>query len=230
MRRGLKLCFATALSGHCLFAVTSAIGVASAIGTFTVNDARVEGNSNVFEGSQIKTGMASSQIYLKNGATLTLGTNSSAIVYKDRLVLQEGATKVDKMASYRLEAANYRLEASEPATQAVIRVKANVVEVAALNGSVDVMNREGGLLTRIGAGTASAFQKDNPPPAQTGASPAQTGASPGQTGATAGQSGATAETGASRKKKAALYVALGASLGGLGLAVDAILQPAPTSP
>ena len=251
LKRGGQFCLAAVLSIACARAAAPAIGVASAVGTFTLDSTRVEGNSNLFEGSRIKTGMASSQLYLQNGAALTLGTNSSGTVYQDRIVLEQGAARFDKMERYAVEAANYRLEAAQPATQAVVRLNGNIVEAAALHGALTVFDRRGALLTRIGAGTASAFQNNppqspqtgaNPPQSsattgqsgattsQTGANPPESGATAGQTGATAGQSGATAETGAGGKRKTALYVILGASLGGLGLAVDAILQPAPTSP
>jgi hypothetical protein len=46
LRDGWKLCLAAGLSLSCLFAATPPIGVASALGTFTVNDAKVEGNAN----------------------------------------------------------------------------------------------------------------------------------------------------------------------------------------
>ncbi len=48
------LATATALAG------TPVIGVASEFGTFTVNNYQVAGNSNVYSGSQISTGGATS--------------------------------------------------------------------------------------------------------------------------------------------------------------------------
>ncbi len=230
----LKLCFATALSTGFLFAVTPTIGVASAFGTFTVNDATVEGNANVFEGSQIKTGTASSRVYLQNGAALTLGLNSTGTFYKDHVVLQQGATRVDGMNRYSIDAAHYRIRSAEPTSEAVVRLDGGELQIAALSGSVSVFSRQGALLTRIGAGTASSFDAGNNP-AATGQNTATTG----QSGATAGQSGATAATPEEerrrrRRREAFLFLTLGATLGGLGLAVDAILQPgsgpAPTSP
>lgn len=229
----LKLCFATALSSICSFAVTPTIGVASAFGTFTVNDAKVEGNANVFEGSQIKTGTASSRVYLQNGAALILGINSSGTFYRDHLVLQQGATRVDGMNRYTIDAAHYQIRSAEPSSEAVVRLDGGDLQIAALSGSLNVFSRQGALLTRIGAGTASSFQAGNNP--GTGQNTAITG----QSGATAGQSGATAATAEEerrrrRRREAFLFLTLGTTLAGLGLAVDAILQPgsgpAPTSP
>jgi hypothetical protein len=221
------LCLATAASISCAFAATSAIGVASGPGTFSLDNTKVEGNANVFEGSQIKTGAAPSRVYLETGELLTLGINSTGTFYKDRVLLQKGATRVSGMNHYRLEVARYRIQSADDRSEAVVRLDGSEVQIAALSGAVNVFNQQGALLTHIGAGTASAFQ--------TG----KNTAAAGQSGATAGQTGATpATTEEERRKKRRreemLYLTLGTTLAGLGLAVDAILQPgngaAPTSP
>ena len=229
-----KLCFAAGLSLSCSFAGTPTIGVASALGTFSVNDAKVEGNANIFNGSQIRTDQASSRVYLQNGAALTLGTNSAGTLFKDHVLLQQGSAKVDGINGYSIQAGNFRIRGIASLSQAVVRLNGNTVQVAALSGSVNVLNSRGVVLNRMNAGSASEFNDAN-------ATPGQSGATAGQSGATAGQSGATAQTGATsgaeqarrtRIRETELYLTLGVALGGLGLAVDAILQPAgaPTSP
>lgn len=202
-----KFALLAAVSITSLLAATPTLGVASAVGTFMVNGAEVEGNANVFDGSQIKTNKASSQIFLQNGSALTLGIDSSGILYRDRFLLERGTTKIANMNRYAIESASYRIEGTGPSAQAIVRLDGDTVEVAAVTGSLNVFDAKGALLTRIGTGTASAFQS----------------------GATAGgQSGATAQNNNAKKKLAALTLLLGGSLAGLGLAVDAILQP--TSP
>jgi hypothetical protein len=171
-----------------------------------VNGAEVEGNANVFDGSQIKTNKASSQIFLQNGSALTLGVDSSGVLYRDRFLLERGTTKIANMNHYAIQSGTYRIEGSGPTAQAIVRLDGDTLEVAAVSGSLNVFDAKGALLTRIGTGTASAFQS----------------------GATAGQSGASAQNNNAKKKLAALTLLLGGSLAGLGLAVDAILQP--TSP
>ena len=226
-----KLCFATGLSLSCSFAATPTIGVASALGTFSVNDAKVEGNANIFNGSQIKTDQAASQVYLQNGAALTLATYSAGTLYKDHVVLQQGSAKVDGINGYSIQAGNLRIRGAEALSQAVVRLQGSRVQVAALTGSIEVLTARGALLSRVNAGHASEFENNGSP------------ATGGQSGATAGQSGATAQTGATsgaeqahrtRIHETELYLTLGVALGGLGTAVDAILQPGsgptPTSP
>ncbi len=231
-----KLCFAAALSATCSFAITPPIGVASALGTFTLNDAKIEGNANVFDGSQITTSTASSQVYLRSGAMLTLGINSAATFYKDHLVLRQGATRVEGMNHYGIQAASYRVQSAEPLSEAVVRVVGGQLQVASLTGVVNVFNRQGALLSRVAAGTASAFGTSANNTTANGTPNPQSGATAGQP--PAGQSGATAttpeEAAAARKRaQEKLFLALGVTMAGLGLAVDAILQPGsptPTSP
>ena len=228
--RAWKLCFAAALAMGSAMAVTPAIGVASALGTFSVNDVKVEGNANIFEGSRLRTTGASSHIYLQSGSELTLGIDSAATFYKDHVLLQSGATKVDGMNHFAIHTAGYRIQSAEPASEAVVRLADGEVQIAAMTGAVNVFNSRGVMLSRISAGTASAF--DSRSGDASGANPApQSGAVAGQPPA---QSGATAanpeEERRRRHYKEKLFTTLGVALGGLGLAVDAILQPGSTSP
>ncbi len=198
-----RLGFATISLTTFSLAATPTIGVATAVGTFKVNSSSVEGNANVFDGSEIRTGKAPSQVFLRSGSAVTLGTNSSGALYRDHIVLEDGATKVDNMTGYSVHAASYKIQAGQAGSQAVVRFNGGDVEVAALKGSLDVFNGRGVLLTHIGAGTASAFNKDP------------------QAGPNSGPPPNTAN----RPKEAALYGILAASIAGLGLAVDAIVQP-----
>lgn len=225
-----RFCLAAALSITCSFAITPPIGVASALGSFTLNDAKIEGNANVFEGSEITTTTASSRVYLESGAMLTLGVNSDARFYKDHLLLQGGATRVTGMNHYAIQAGDYKVQIAEPLSDAVVRIAGSQVQVAALTGAVNVFNQKGALLSRVSAGTASAFDKRD----DTNTANANPSPNP-QSGQTAGQSGATAATPediALKKRhfEEKLFTSLGVAMGGLGVAVDAILQPGPGAP
>ena len=209
--KGFQLYLIASLSFFSCYALPPTIGVASAIGTIVVNNAPVEGNANLFEGSEIKTGKASSQIFLQNGAALTLGIDSSGTIYRDHLLLSAGATKVDNMNGYNIQADRYHIEEGLRSSQAVVRLNSDAVEVAALAGSLNVFDEKGALLTRIGAGTASAFQS---------------GAGPG----TPGPNRPKANNNNRIRIRTAAYLLLGVTLAGLGLAVASIVQPAPTSP
>ncbi|MGA8027347.1 MAG: hypothetical protein WB992_09375 [Bryobacteraceae bacterium] len=205
LNRFWTMCFGVVFGVGSSFAITPTIGVASSTGSFKVNSALVDGNANLFDSSHVQTVDASSNVFLQTGATFTLGINSAGAIYKDHLLLEQGVAKLTNMNAFSVEAGAYRIESGQPLTQAVVRLNGSTLEVAALTGSVNVLNEKGALLTRIGAGTASAFQ-----------------AAPG------GQSGASAGNNNRKKKEVIEYTALGGMLAGLGIAVDAILQP--TSP
>jgi hypothetical protein len=208
-RKTIRICFAILFCAAASFAVGPSIGIASAVGTFVVNSNLVDGNANLFEGSEIKTSKASSQIFLQTGASLTLGIDSAGTIYRDHLVLHQGAAKIDNMNGYSVRAANYRIEQGERASQAVVRLDSEMVEVAALAGSLNVFDRKGAMLTHIGTGTASAFQA----------------------GGSGGNNQGTPIPNVNNriKTQTAEALLLAATLAGLGLAVAAIVQPSPTS-
>lgn len=185
------------------FAATPTIGIASAFGSFSVNSAQVSGNANVFDGSQVRTDKAASQILLQNGSSLTLATNTAATIYNDHLVIQEGAARVDDMSHYNVQGLGYRVVADEPGSQTAVRLNDGAFEVASMSGAVKVFNSEGAMLTRIGAGTASSFK-------------------PGQSGASSG-SGAASTVG-SRSANVLLFGAVIAGLAGAGLGTLAYIK------
>ena len=202
-----RVTLATFLTMVFCAAATPTIGVATAVGTFKINSSYVEGNANVFDGSEIRTDKAPSQVFLSNGSAVTLGIDSAGTIYRDHLILESGATKVDNMTGYTIQAAAYRIRGGSSGSQAVVRFNGGDVEVAALAGSLDVLNSRGLLLTHIGAGTASAFNKS--PQGQTGGPPPNV---------------------ANRPKEAVLYALLIASIAGLGVAVDAVVQSGNVTP
>ena len=197
---------AALMSAGSAFAAAPAIGVASAFGSFSVNSAQVNGNSNVYDGSEISTGKTSSQIFLQGGPSVMLATNTGATVYNDHLVLSQGAVRVDNMSKYDVQALGYRIAADEPNSQAAVRLNQGAVEVASMSGVVKVFDTNGAMLTRIGAGTASSFK-------------------PGQTGANGGGSagGSGGAVGAISGSNFLLYTAIIGGLAGIGLGAVALV-------
>jgi hypothetical protein len=203
-----KLLVVAAVSIAYMIAASPAIGIASAVGTFMVNSSEVEGNANLFDGSRIRTDKASNKVYLMSGAALVLGVDSAGTIYRDHFTLNSGATKVDNLTGYSIRVDQYDIRQGEPSSQAVVRLNHGAVEIAALSGSLNVLDGNGALLTRIGAGTASAFQ----------------------TGASKLPSGASADNNNRKRRLALLSLLTASALAGLGLATDAILQSSSTSP
>jgi len=204
-----KLLVVAAVTMACVLAASPAIGVASAVGTFMVNSSIVEGNANLFDGSRIRTDRASSKVYLMSGAALVLGVNSAGTIYRDHFTLNQGATKVDNLTGYSIRADRYEIQQGKPSSQAIVRLNQGIVEIAAVAGSLNVLDEHGALLIHIGAGTASAFQSGN----------GNLSTLP---------SGASVNNNNHIRKIAFLTLLAGGALAGLGVATDAILQS--TSP
>jgi hypothetical protein len=145
-------------------AAAPAVGIMTARGSFTIDNSSIAGNATLFEGNQIETGRASSQLQLNNGARMQLAAESRGIVYRDRLVLERGSGRFE---NYGVEALSLRIRAEGGNTAAEVSVqKASVagpgrVEVAALNGPVRVTAANGVLLANVQAGRTLAFVPDN---------------------------------------------------------------------
>ncbi len=198
----LTLVVASILCAAPAFAASSTIGIASAVGALSVNNASVTGNVDVFDGTQLRTTVAPGDVHLESGVDVRLATRSAGTVFGDHMVLREGAVRVANFDSYPVQVHDLQVQADGPDAAAIVRMNAKTIEVASIGGSVTVTDG-GAMLTRVAAGTKMSFQNQTPPnnQGQTGATPAQTGATPATTGA------APAEKGPMSDKKAILWAA-----------------------
>ena len=155
-------------------AASASLGVATAVSTFSVDNSLVTGSANLSDGSEIQTTTAPSDLHLQNGVTVHLGTRSAGTVYSDRVVLREGAARVDNFSDFTIEARQLQIEAESPSARAVVRLTGKTVEVASIGGTLKVTDG-GAMLTRVAAGTKASFQQTGATPAQTGAAPAEKG-------------------------------------------------------
>jgi hypothetical protein len=155
------------------FAASPTIGVASALGAYSVDSLPVSGSTALAEGTNLETTSAPSDVRLENGVTVRLATRSAGTVYRDRVVLEQGALRVRNFGDYTVNARHLRIAADAPGVEAVIRLTGKTVEVASLGGAVRVSDG-GAMLTRVAAGTKMSFQESGATAgtAQTGAAAA----------------------------------------------------------
>lgn len=146
------------LSATSVFAATPVIGVASAFGTFTVNDVGMAGTANIQDGSQLKTDSSTSEVTLRNGSTVLLATKSSGRVFANSFVLTSGAAKVDNLGKYVIQGDRYSVLADNPKSQVAVRLNDGTFDVAAISGAVRVLNASGALLTHVPEGTSASFK------------------------------------------------------------------------
>lgn len=201
----LTLVVASAFSAAGSFAATPAIGVATAVGAFSVNNASITGNVDVFDGTALRTTIAPGDVHLGNGVAVRLATRSAGTVFGDHMVLREGAVRVTNFDQYPIEVHDLEVQADDAGATAIVRVTPKTIEVASIGGSVNVTDG-GAMLTRVAAGTKMSFQNQNSGANNSQTQPGQT--QPGQTGAAPAQTGAPpAEKGPISDKKAILWAA-----------------------
>jgi len=164
-RYSIQSAVALGLSLHLSLGLAAApvLGIAVSRGGFAVDRAAVEGNATLFEGNRVETGASSSELRLNNGVRMRLASDSSGIVYRDRLVLERGGGEVSRALDaapgpYRVEAGTLRIQpAAAAAAGARVAVRGERVQVAALGAPVTVTNAQGLLLARLAAGRAAEF-------------------------------------------------------------------------
>jgi hypothetical protein len=155
MKRSIQsLLLAAALSVTPTFAGPAVVGVATALGSFSVNNGSVSGTANLTDGAQLQTGDVTSQVMLKGGSSVLFGTNSAGSVYSNKVVLEKGIARLDNLKpSFSVSAASLNIQNDQVGGQGAVRINGDKVEVAALVGNMNVYNQRGTLLTRVAAGT-----------------------------------------------------------------------------
>jgi hypothetical protein len=159
-----------------LFAASeSSIGVATTLGTISINQAVVSGTNDLSDGSHLATTSVPTEVRLASGADVRLATRSAGSFFSDHVSLDQGALRVGSFNGLTVDAAQLEITSDEAGSQAVVRMNQKSIEVASIGGAVNVM--DGGILTRVAAGTKMSFQQSGASP--TGqANPATTGATP----------------------------------------------------
>jgi len=83
------------------------IGIVSASGHFSVEGAQVWGNATLFDGAAVETHSASSQLVLRNGVKVQLGSESRARIWQNRLILEKGVAQLAAPASFEARVLNH---------------------------------------------------------------------------------------------------------------------------
>ena len=149
-------------------AASSTIGIATAKGSFRVDNSYVAGNATLFEGAAVETDRSTGELNLSK-AKLVMATETRGHVFQDRLILDRGKVQWGG-STYRTVAGEFQIVGVDSASKAMVVRKGDVVQVASLNGTVNVLSATGEMLMVVGAGSAFDF------------TPEPQGATPGDTG------------------------------------------------
>ena len=152
-------------------AASSVIGIATARGGMRMDQAAVNGNGTLFEGTTVETGRTASDLKLNNGVNVQLLSSSKGTVYADRVVLQRGSGQITGAATnpsgYLMEARSLRVVPVAAGGAATVQLTAaNKVQVTAFGGNFRVTNARGVTIAALAAGRALEFEL----PAEAGAS------------------------------------------------------------
>jgi hypothetical protein len=171
-----KLCSLAIMAASVLFMVPAfaagpSIGVATTVGTFSLNESPVSGSINLSDGAKLQTTTAPSDVRLQSGAQVRLATRSEGTFFADHVSLDKGAVRVGSFSGLTVNASQLQIVSDDPNAQAVIRMNKKTIEIASIGGAVNVT--DSGLMTRVAAGTKMSFQSGaSPAPASTtGAAP-----------------------------------------------------------
>lgn len=139
-------------------AATIAIGTASARGDLRVDGYMVKGDATLFDGTVVQTGQASAALHLEKGVEIKLAIGSRGILYRNRLVLEQGASEWTGSGSFLLEANGLHVTPSEPNSRGQISIGSrNTVQVTAATGGLRVTNEHGLLLASVHPGSPLSF-------------------------------------------------------------------------
>jgi hypothetical protein len=106
-------------------------------GAILLDNTKTAGNATIFEGATLQTQTDTSQVDLKGGARVRFGANSRGKLFKDSLDLEKGSARI---WDFSVNANGLTVRAKGTAT---VSVQGKVVEVAALEGDVQVFNASG---------------------------------------------------------------------------------------
>jgi len=145
-------------------AASPAIGTVLTRGAFRLDNATVNGNATLFEGSMLETATAASSVQLNSGARVSLAPESRGRLFGDRLVLEKGTTNFENSTGFRLVALGLTIQPDRDAsTGSVIFDSPRRVRVSAVTGSLRVLNTSGQLVANLAPGIALAFEPQQGP-------------------------------------------------------------------
>jgi hypothetical protein len=148
----VKTLLIAALLASAATAATSAIGIVTAIGHFSVGGSEVWGNATLFDGESVQTTAASTELALRSGAKVQLGAGSTAHVYADRVALDAGLGQVGQGSPFEVDAAGFKVRGAGVRVGTKGSGSSETIEVSALTGVAKVLGKGDVLLAAIPVG------------------------------------------------------------------------------
>lgn len=155
----ISLILLLAVGGLTIGSAASAIGIATARGSFHVDNATVSGNATLFDGALVETAAVGTVLELDRGVRMYLGSASRAKVYQDRFILERGEGQIQSTGRYEFEAGDLRILPASPEATARVALRGdNRVRVSALAGDLQVTTGSGTLVASLNPGKSLEFE------------------------------------------------------------------------
>ena len=140
-------------------AAPAVIGTVTASGAFRLNGDTVRSNGTLTEGAVLETASDHSAVRLAGGARLFFASDSRGKLFRNRIILEKGETRLENGIGFHLEALGLTIRPDgEMSTGRIGLLGSQGVRVAALTGSFRVLNERGGLVAMVAAGSALDFE------------------------------------------------------------------------
>jgi hypothetical protein len=137
------------------------VGMVTADGRLWVDSAGVSNHATVFEGSVVETQEVPAKLQLTGGTLVWVNVASRVDVYQDHLLLEKGSAQLDGGSPFRIEARTLRISLALPDSRAMVSMGDSGVQVGALNGEVQVRNRQDVMVARVGMGRSLDLRPDS---------------------------------------------------------------------
>jgi hypothetical protein len=169
---------------------------------FLVNGANTPSNANLLKGTKIQALDKPTTLYLHDHCEYVVGPHSIVSIAPKLVILESGSVRAKHFGDCRVSYGGLYVTGA-PNADGVVALNGQNLEVASISGNAEMVNGAGDVIGSIPAGSVSTF----------GTSTVASGASIG---------------GSAIPFKTALLLTsgVGAALAGLGIATDAVLQPA----
>ncbi len=199
------------LENNATTAAVAAGVVGVVVGTeFLVNGSSIPGNANLAGGARIQTLGTTVKLFLHDQCEFLVAPHSSLTVAPSVIDLHSGVLRARRFGNCKVTYSALQMIGQSGTADGVVAITPEGLQVASLDGTVQVLGSDGALVDTIQPGLVSTFGTSS-----------------------AGASGASAAGQiAAHAHMPLYYLVLGTSLAGLGIAADTIAQspPAPTSP
>ena len=138
-------------------AVAGALGLALAA-EFLVNGSPAHGNANLQVGTEVTAGDAPVALYMQNGGEFLVGPHSSVLIADPTLItVENGAARGLQFGNWKMGHLGASVAGAGNGADGVISVSPGSIEVAAINGPIEILDPAGKIQKTLKTGLVYVF-------------------------------------------------------------------------